>query len=69
MKEMVKFDRWRERITSFTGKDTLRSSLCQREMKLVEVAYFSKRLGSLAFYHPPYLSLTYLSTHRTNTYV
>jgi len=53
MKEMAKFTRWRERITSFTGKDPLRCPICQREMELVEVAYFSRRLGSLAFYHPP----------------
>ena len=53
MKEMVKFDRWRERITSFTGKDPLRCPICQREMELVEVAYFSWRTDSLAFYHPP----------------
>ena len=53
MKEMAKFTRWRERITSFTGKDPLRSSICQREMELVEVAYFSRRLDSLDFYHPP----------------
>ncbi len=49
MKEMAKFSHWRERITSFTGKDPLRSSLCQREMELVEVAYFSRRLGPLDF--------------------
>jgi len=53
MKEMAKFTRWRQRLTSFTGKDPLRSSLYQRKMELVEVAYFSRRLGSLTFYHPP----------------
>jgi len=53
MKEIVKFTRWRERITSFTGKDPLRCPICQREMELVEVAYFSWRTDSLAFYHPP----------------
>jgi len=53
MKEIAKFDHWRERITRFTGKDPLRSSFFQRKMKLVEVAYFSKRSGSLDFYHPP----------------
>jgi len=53
MKEMVKFDHWRERITAFTGKDPLRCPICQRKMTLVEVAYFSRRLGSLDFYHPP----------------
>lgn len=53
MKEMANFTRWRERITSFTGKDPLRCPICQRKMELVEVAYFSRRLGSLDFYHPP----------------
>jgi len=53
MKEMVKSTRWREHITSFTGKDPLRCPICHRGMELVEVAYFSKKLGSLAFYHPP----------------
>jgi len=53
MKEMAKFTRWRKRIISFTGKDPLRCPICHREMELVEVAYFSKGLGSLAFYHPP----------------
>jgi len=45
--------RWRERLSSFTGKDPLRCPICQRKMELVEVAYFSKKLGSLDFYHPP----------------
>jgi len=53
MKEMAKFTRWRERLSSFTGKDPLRCPICQRKMELVEVAYFSKKLGSLDFYHPP----------------
>ena len=53
MKEMAKFTRWRERLTSHTGKDPLRPSLCQRKMELVEVAYFSKESGSLVFYHLP----------------
>jgi len=53
MKEIAKFTHCRERITSFIGKDPLRSSLCQREMQLVAVAYFSRKLGSLDFYHPP----------------
>jgi len=53
MKEMAKFDRWRQRITSFTGKDPLRCPICQREMELVEIAYFSKESGSPPFYHPP----------------
>ena len=53
MKEMAKFTHWRERITSFTGKDPHRCPISQREMELVEVAYFSRRLGSLDFYHPP----------------
>jgi len=52
MKEVAKFDRWRERIISFTGKDPLRCPLCQREMELVEVAYFESKPGSLALYHP-----------------
>jgi len=53
MKQMADFDSWRQRITAFTGKDPLRCPLCQREMKLVEVAYFSATSGSLAYYHPP----------------
>ncbi|MEA3485753.1 MAG: transposase [Candidatus Aerophobetes bacterium] len=53
MNEMSKFTRWRERLSSFTGKDPLRCPICQRKMELVEVAYFSKKLGSLNFYHPP----------------
>jgi hypothetical protein len=56
MKEMAKFDRGRERSIAFTGKDPLRCPICQREMELVEVAYFSRRSGSLAFYYPPELS-------------
>ncbi len=53
MKEMTKFESWRERITRFTGKNPLRLSFFQRKMELVEVAYFSKESGSLDFYHPP----------------
>ncbi len=53
MKEIAKFTHWRERLITFTGKDPLRCPICQREMKSVEVAYFSKESGSLAFYHPP----------------
>ncbi len=52
MKQIVKFDSWRERFTSFTGKDPLRCPICQREMELVEVAYFSSKSGCLAYYHP-----------------
>jgi len=52
MKQMVEFDSWRQRMTAFTGKDPLRCPLCQREMKLVEVAYFSATSGSLAYYYP-----------------
>jgi len=57
MKEMAKSACWRERITSFTGKDLLRCPICQTETKLVEAAYFSRRLGSFDFYHAPQLSL------------
>ena len=53
MKEMPKFLPWRERLISFTGKDPLRCPIYQKEMKLVEVAYFSRKSNSLSFYHPP----------------
>jgi len=53
MKEIPEFTRWREHLSSFTGKDLRRCPICQRKMELVEVAYFSKKLGSLNFYHPP----------------
>ncbi|MCL0088063.1 transposase [Dehalococcoidia bacterium] len=52
MKQMTDFASWRERLISFTGKDPLRCPICQQEMKLVEVAYFSRKSGSLALYHP-----------------
>jgi len=53
MKEIAKFTRWSQRLTTFTGKDPLCCPISQREMELVEVPYFSRRLGSLDFYHPP----------------
>ncbi|MCL0064165.1 transposase [Dehalococcoidia bacterium] len=52
MKQMTDFASWRERLISFTGKDPLRCPICQQEMKLVEVTYFSRKSGSLALYHP-----------------
>ncbi len=52
MKQMIKFDSWRRRLADFTGKDPLRCPICQREMELVEVAYYSRKKGSLVQYHP-----------------
>lgn len=42
MKQITKLASWRERLISFTGKNPLRYPICQREMKSVEVAYFSR---------------------------
>lgn len=44
MKQITKLAHLRECLISFTGKDPLRCPLCQREMKLVEVAYFFKQI-------------------------
>ena len=52
IKQVSKLVCWRERLISFTGKDPLRCPICRREMKLVEVAYFESKSGSLALYHP-----------------
>lgn len=52
MQQMVKFESWRQRLSKFTGKDPLRCPICQREMELVEVAYFSRKRGSLVYWHP-----------------
>ena len=52
IKQMTKLVSWRERLISFTGKDPLRCPICRREMKLVEVAYFESKSGSLALYRP-----------------
>ena len=59
MKQITKLAYWRERLISFTGKDPLRCPICRREMKLVEVAYFSSKSGSLALYHPTQLLLNH----------
>jgi hypothetical protein len=53
MNQMIEFDSWRHRIMAFTGKDPLRCPICQREMKLVEVAFLSAKSGCLAHYYPP----------------
>ena len=53
MKQMIEFDSWRQRITAFTGKDPLCCPICQRQLELVEVAYFSRKSGALAHYYPP----------------
>lgn len=53
MEEMNKLATWRERYTAFTGKDPFLCPVCNREMQLVEVAYFSRSEEGLRFYFPP----------------
>lgn len=52
-KETKKFLTWRERTKKLTGKDPLACPICQKEMKLEVVAYFSKRRNCLHYYFPP----------------
>jgi hypothetical protein len=51
--EREKLRRWRERQTLFTGKDPLLCSICGKEMKLVEVAFFSSKEEKIVVYEPP----------------
>lgn len=49
---LIKATTWRERVIATTGKDPLRCPICQKEMELVEVVYFSKKSGELVSYSP-----------------
>lgn len=44
---------WQQRVVALTGKDPLACPICQRPMRLVEIAYFSKKSDSLKYYYPP----------------
>jgi len=50
--KFVKFQTWRERVLANTGNDPLLCPVCQKQMQLVEVAYFSPTLNSLEHYYP-----------------
>lgn len=52
-KETQKILSYRERFIKLFGKDPLSCPICQRPMKLVEFAVFSKKANSLRCYHPP----------------
>ncbi len=51
--EGEKLRRWRERQILFTGKDPLICPVCGKEMKLVEVAFFSSEKGKIVVHKPP----------------
>ena len=44
---VIKFYNWAERQTQLIGKNPLLCPVCNREMMLVEFAYFSQKYGCL----------------------
>lgn len=51
--EREKLKGWRERQILFTGKDPLLCPICGKEMKLVEVGFFSSKEEEIVVYKPP----------------
>ena len=51
--EREKLSQWRQRQILFTGKDPLICPICGKEMKLVEVAFFSSKEKDIVVYNPP----------------
>lgn len=56
--EREKLRTWRERQILFTEKDPLICPLCKKEMKLVEVAFFSSKEEKIVVYEPPQVLLS-----------